>query len=335
MTSDPTTSEGWLPAAQAALEAWGLRGAEVSLLKQRENAVFAVTAPNGHKAALRLHRPAYHAAAALRSELAWIEALAASGLPTPAPRPTGLGELLVRVEHPALTQPRYADLLEWVAGSPVAVTGEPLPPDLDIEGHFRALGTLTAQMHDRADAWRAPAGFTRHCWDRAGLVGEAPLWGRFWEHPQLDPHARLLLQAGRMAAAEDLSAYAAGGADYGLIHADLIPENVLASPEGLQLIDFDDSGYGWRMFDLATTLFVHLTDPAYTRAEASLFEGYGAVRPVLERDRAQLPLFMFLRASTYLGWLQTRPESEEGVAMTPMLIDAAAACAAAYLEDRS
>ncbi|MGB0824165.1 MAG: phosphotransferase [Alphaproteobacteria bacterium] len=40
-----------------------------------------------------------------------------------------------------------------------------------------------------------------------------------------------------------------------LIHADLIPDNVMRGSDGsLHLIDFDDCCWGFREFDLATTI---------------------------------------------------------------------------------
>ena len=44
-------------------------------------------------------------------------------------------------------------------------------------------------------------------------------------------------------------------ADYGLIHADLISENMLWTGEHPYLIDFDDGGWGFRDFELATLSF--------------------------------------------------------------------------------
>ena len=53
-----------------------------------------------------------------------------------------------------------------------------------------------------ADAFRQPVGFERPAWDAAGLLGEAPFWGRFWDCPVLAAEDRTWLTALR----EDLSA---------------------------------------------------------------------------------------------------------------------------------
>ena len=39
-----------------------------------------------------------------------------------------------------------------------------------------------------------------------------------------------------------------------MIHADLVPENVLVDGDSIRLIDFDDAGFGWHHFEIATAL---------------------------------------------------------------------------------
>ena len=42
--------------------------------------------------------------------------------------------------------------------------------------------------------------------------------------------------------------------DLGLIHADMVHENILIDGSSLVIIDFDYCGFGYRLFDLATAL---------------------------------------------------------------------------------
>jgi Ser/Thr protein kinase RdoA (MazF antagonist) len=46
--------------ARNALRSWGLEAQELALLKYRENAVFRVTAGDGRRYAIRVHRAGYH-----------------------------------------------------------------------------------------------------------------------------------------------------------------------------------------------------------------------------------------------------------------------------------
>ncbi len=84
----------------------------------------------------------------------------------------------------------------------------------DAAAAYRALGGEIARLHDVCDAWTPPADFTRPAWDADGLVGPAPLWGRFWENPLLSPVGRDLLSAARDMARDRLAARM-GTVDYG------------------------------------------------------------------------------------------------------------------------
>ena len=44
-----------------------------------------------------------------------------------------------------------------------------------------------------------------------------------------------------------------------------------------QLIDFDDSGFGFRLFDIATTLLRNRTEPDYAGLKNALLNGYLSV----------------------------------------------------------
>ncbi|PWE31842.1 homoserine kinase [Pararhodobacter marinus] len=283
-----------MSAPDGMLARWGLDGAATQLVAQRENKVWRVE-QGGRVVALRLHRPGYRTQAELASELDWLQALHEGGLGVPRPVPGLDGAMLQPLEN------GYASVLNWLPGRPMGVTGTPL--DLpDRAGLFRQLGRDMARMHDVSDAWARPAGFARASWDRAGLVGEAPLWGRFWENPMLDPRDRALFEGFRARADAQLAQIDAT-ADRGLIHADLVRENILIDGAQLHFVDFDDGGFGYRLFDLATTLFKARPEPDYPVLRDALLDGYGAVRAI---DTRALDLFIALRASSYLGWIVPR-----------------------------
>lgn len=53
------------------------------LLCLSENATYRIDLPDGGRRVLRIHRPGYHDATEIRSELAWLDSLHATGLPVP------------------------------------------------------------------------------------------------------------------------------------------------------------------------------------------------------------------------------------------------------------
>jgi Ser/Thr protein kinase RdoA (MazF antagonist) len=169
--------------ATFALSHWGLPAQVPELIKYRENAVFKVQLESGEPAALRLHRPGYHSEAALRSELAFMRVLGDRGLDVPKPIATKTGAFLAPV---AGEETQFVDLIGWVAGRQVGESGKPLDhSDAEVADIYRKIGVAMARLHDVADRWQAPSDFTRPSWDRVGLVGDRPLWGRFWDCPGL------------------------------------------------------------------------------------------------------------------------------------------------------
>lgn len=283
---------------EQALALWGLTGASYHLIAARENQVFRVeTATDTY--ALRLHRKGYRTDAELRSELQWMDAIAQGGVRVPTPIPSACGDFLQRAEGVQI------DILTWLSGEPVGKTGQELVA-ADRTGLFREIGRQMARLHEISDAWQPPTGFTRCSWDRAGLLGDDPLWDRFWENPTLSETDRALFERLRHQADHDL-ALIEKDLDYGLIHADLVRENVMVDADGLQLIDFDDGGFGFRLFDLATTLLKNLDEPDYPDLRAALTDGYLSVRQI---DLTALDLFIFLRSATYVGWIITRMDED-------------------------
>ena len=197
----------------AALSLWDLAGAPYALAANRENAVYRVDASDA-RYALRLHRVGYRSDGELHSELCWMAAAARGGLRVPAPVAARSGAMLQRVDGVQV------DLLTWLPGQTMDSALANALPD-QRRALFARLGRDMARLHAVSDAWTPPAGFTRAAWDLEGLLGDAPLWGRFWENPALDPDSRALLCAFRKRAQADLAALHAT-LDYGLIHADLV-----------------------------------------------------------------------------------------------------------------
>ena len=293
----------------AARAYWGLGDAPITLIAARENHVYRVDRSCG-PAALRLHRPGYRTKAELRSELEWMAMLAGNGVQVPAPIAALDGGYLFEKGATAV------DLLTWLEGAPLSAVRA-------TQTLYQDLGRLTAQMQIYADAWEPPAGCTRPTWD---LAGEAPSWGRFWENPKLAQAERTLLTGFRDRARVELAVL--DKPDVGLIHADLVPDNVLVAAGQLAPIDFDDGGFGHRLFDLATvTHRSRRTDPTGGLADAAI-KGYSSLRPC---DPAALALFEALRACSYVGWNMSRFAEAGAVERNQRFISAAVSSVGRYM----
>jgi Ser/Thr protein kinase RdoA (MazF antagonist) len=274
--------------AETAAEAWG--GRILRTLRDRENQVLEMQLPSGDRAALRLHRAGYQSPAAIKSELWWCAELARTGLPVPAALPALDASLLV-----ALPDGRHASSIAWIEGEALGEASKPFDrPLVDVLDLYHALGALLARVHHATDAMTFPADFTRPRWDLEGLVGEAPLWGRFWEHPAATPDQRGILIRARDALREMLAG------DQGLIHADVLRENVLVNDRSVSLIDFDDSGFGFRLHDLGTALVQTVQHPEHPQLRDALMAGYGTT------ETAMVEAFTLARTLASVGWTMPR-----------------------------
>lgn len=318
--------------AAAALTRWDGDFGEPELIKYRENAVFSVRRSDGRRMAVRVHRHAYHSDEALHSELFWMAALGEVGIEVPPIVPAKDGSLFLRVSVDCVPEERQVDMLGWLSGAPIGSSEGGLALDqAEAETLYHNAGTLAAQLHNHSTTMTLPGNFERHSWCEQGLLGDQPLWGCFWHLDRLTDGQRTLLLDARAHAMRDLAVIGKSADRFGMIHADFVPENLLSDRGKLQLIDFDDSGFGWHMFELATALYFIVDEPNYGSLRDALFAGYRAARALSTADLAALPLFLFLRGTTYLGWVQTRAETQTAKELGPFLVERTCRLAADYL----
>ena len=273
---------------------WGDLSEPPRLVVARENAVFDIRFKSGERGALRLHRAGYQTVEGILSELRWMERLADAGFRCPTPMRTLRGELVVAGDgDPA------ASVIRWIEADPIGAMGVPYAATPET---YHIVGGLIGDLHRLTDGLDL-SGIKRRSWCQEALLGDAPDWGRFWENPALTPPEQDLLQNARRQAANRLSEM--NEPDVGLIHADVLQENILSNEDGLWLIDFDDAGVGYRLYDLGTALIQHIHDDRYDEIADALAEGYSQSRrkDVCTND---LYLFTVLRGLASCGWIMSR-----------------------------
>lgn len=309
--------------AEASLTNWPGDYSKLRLIKYRENAVFSVVRDGTTKFALRVHRLDYHSDASLRSELQWVRFLAAAGIGVPEIIPTASGDEFALATAPGLSRPRQVDMLGWLEGGPIGSVEEGLNGTFEQQAAlYFNIGALAGRLHEQTSSWTLPDHFSRHAWDEDGLIGAEPFWGRFWELDGLSSGQLTTIQRAVERSRAELAAYGVARENYGLIHADFVPENIIQTDGRLFLIDFDDCGFGWHMFELATALYFLRDAENYEAIQHALIEGYRSVRMLDERDLRMIDVFLFLRSTTYLGWVHTRSETETARELKPFFVDA-------------
>jgi len=299
----------YTPAALKALESFPVEAENVELIAHSENVTFRVSLRDSDTDyVLKLHRPGYNSIEELNSERIWISALKEAGISVPGSLLTRNGQHFELVDIPDTGEQRFAGMTTWLQGTPLS---EYLTTSSDAEERkrfFRRIGEIAAAIHNQATNWKEPPGFERSRLDLEGLLGETPYWGRFWEHADLTTAEKALLLRARESGRATLIAYGARPDNFGLIHADLHPENIVYNGENLALIDFDDAAYGWHLYEIASALIMDRFAPDFDALRAAFLEGYREHRPLTKRDVDLLSVFLLIRGMAIIGWFHQRAE---------------------------
>ena len=270
------------------------------LINLSENGTFRVV-EGDRVAILRVHREGYHSATAIESELAWVDALREdTGVPTPVPVPALDGRRVVEARHGGRT--RHAVLFESLPGRE--------PPADDLSGRFDMLGQITARMHDHARSWVRPSWFTRFAWDWSSTLGDTPRWGRWQDGLGVGPAEREVMGRAADLLRERLAAFGTGPDRFGLVHADMRLANLLVHGDDVAVIDFDDCGDGWNLYDLGTAVSFIEDDPRVPEWCDAWVTGYRTVRDLPAADEAEIPSFVWLRRLMLVAWIGSHSSTD-------------------------
>ena len=295
-------------------------GVAVSMINLSENATYRVQVPDGRKWALRIHREGYHSKTAIASELAWLMDLRDTGIVvTPSPVKGRNGEIIQEVSS------RHVVLSDWETGSEPGI-GQ------DLTKPFEILGEVTARMHGHARTWKRPPYFERFTWNfETSLGGEKPHWGRWRDGMGVDAAKAKLFGRTVDLIGKRLKAYGQDNNRFGLIHCDLRLANLLIDGEQVKVIDFDDCGFGWYMYDAATPVSFYEHEPQVPALIESWKAGYRRVIDLPAADEEEIPTFVMLRRLLLVAWIGSHSETDLAKSMGLPYTDGTTGLCEAYL----
>ena len=256
-------------AGKAVLGEYGMEQWKFELLHCSENATFLVTEPENRsgdwtaecaltgensaggvrKRVMRVARPGYHTLEELESEIKWVEKI--------------WEEQVIPVARPVRN--RRGDGVTVVAWQPcnhfACVIFEFLPGHAPDPKHdvcaledFREIGRMAAKLHEQVIHWPEAETLSRPHWDYEHMLGVQGLFGDWRLCLELDKSGFQTIERVCEKIRQNLTNYGKTRENYGLIHSDLRAANLLKDEHCIHAIDFDDSGFGWFLYDAAAAI---------------------------------------------------------------------------------
>jgi Ser/Thr protein kinase RdoA (MazF antagonist) len=286
--------------AGLALKGYGLAGSRFKLLRVAGNILFrvydSVPKPVAQSDSyyekgqylLRIHDQNEQPTGAIKLEMEWLAAICSeAGLPVPQPVRNLNGKLLSQISIPGIPGARDCTLLRWLKGR---LLTRRIRPE-----HYKAQGHLMAQLHNHAQNWKSHQGPSKRSFDCKGLFEDDAGTGfpnaKAWPllpRRYFEPY-KIISQKAKSV----MNRWGRGPEVYGLIHADCgLDANVLFHKGKASIIDFDGSGFGYYIYDLALALEHCWDEDKYLQYRGALLDGYCEYRSLTDEQLRSMDLFL-------------------------------------------
>lgn len=281
-----------------ALEQFGIVSPELENINHEYNSTFAVTDAQGTKTALRISVNSGRTPENIAAEMFFIGHLSKKqGIIVAKPIANLAGEFVTSIWHEPSQRNLHCVLFTWLEG-------EELGDEPTVEQVYE-LGALMARMHDATVEVQLPS------------TAQLPILNDFmWSvedfllasKSELSQEEKKQITNAKIKV-ESVIAELYAATDAQLIHADLHGWNVMWNAGKIAVFDFDDSGIGLAVQDLATTIYYLDTE----EQDAALKAGYASVRPLPSFTEYQMKALLLQRRIHLLNYLYEtqNPEHRE------------------------
>ena len=252
------------------------------------NATLRIETNSGELFALRINTNSPRTPENLKAEIAWVRHLAVDGrVKVPQPIKNLQGDFHTSILHEISGRMFHCVLYSWIEGNELE--------DEPTEEQLIALGAAMATMHLIAQHFTLPPGAALPRFDDALWWTEDFLLS---EKSLLDTDAKSLISQALAAIKTGVDKLYVDSKPI-LIHADMHGGNVLWHKGSLSVIDFDDSGFGLPLQDLATAMY-YLDTP---EQDAAFRQGYESIAPIPECSEKEMKMLFLQRRIILLNYL--------------------------------
>jgi len=275
----------------------------ITLVNFEFNATFEITS-KFQRCAMRININSQRTAENIKAEIEFVKALGTNkALNLPRPVPTLNGEFVVSASLPSLSREVHVVMYSWLEGSEVG--------DEPTQEQVYALGAAMAHMHNTMSESQLTVGSALPTFDDF-------LWGTndylFSGLSEVGKSEKLLLLEVR-SRIEEIVAHLFEKERSIPIHADLHGWNVMWHEDAIAIFDFDDSGIGLPLQDLATAIY-YLDTPDQEKA---LLSGYQSIRPLPKYSHIEMRGLLLQRRILLLNYLYETMNQEHSELLTEYL----------------
>jgi len=233
----------YIEIAKQVLEKHSIKSKSIVLIGQNYTSVYKVTDDNKNMIyCLRLHISKdnmlndNNEKIKINSELEWISAIAAdTDIIVPTPYKNIYGEYVTEINGV------NCSLLKWIDGE-----------SRFNEDTCKQLIEVMAKLHKHASNWVIPEGFVRPSYD----FKDVPTIFSHMNNIDIGTNSKdsfMILKEAYQKAINIIVSIEKNNKNWGLIHRDLIPQNILFHNDKICPIDFGACGFGFYLFDICYT----------------------------------------------------------------------------------
>lgn len=101
------------------------------------------------------------------------------------------------------------------------------------------------------------------------------------------------------------------------MHGDTRLANLLIDGDIVKVLDFDDCGFSWFMYDAATPVSFYEHEPQVPALIEAWKAGYRRVATLSKMDEEEIPTFIMLRRLLLVAWIGNRSETDLAKSLGP------------------